>query len=172
MLDFAVLGLLMERPRHGYELRRALGELGFWRVSFGSLYPALRRLEKRGAIQTTRTSARRRTYEVTTEGRRVFDSLIQSNPDAAETDRGFQIRLAFLGHLPPQRRIQIMDNRRRELSTQLKTAREILITARSTDKNEDRYRIALMEHSMHSTEADVAWLDGLVAVERSASASR
>jgi hypothetical protein len=50
MLDFAILGLLMEGPRHGYELKHALGELGFWKVSFGSLYPALRRLEKRGAI--------------------------------------------------------------------------------------------------------------------------
>jgi DNA-binding PadR family transcriptional regulator len=34
VLDFAVLGLLMGRARHGYELKRALGELGFWKVSF------------------------------------------------------------------------------------------------------------------------------------------
>ena len=27
MLDFAILGLLREQPRHGYELKRALGEL-------------------------------------------------------------------------------------------------------------------------------------------------
>lgn len=56
MLDFAILGLLMERPRHGYELRRALGELGFWKVSFGSLYPSLRRLQKREAIGATKAS--------------------------------------------------------------------------------------------------------------------
>lgn len=166
MLDFAILGLLMERPRHGYELRRALAELGFWKVSFGSLYPAIRRLEKREAIEATKMSGRRKAYQVTEGGQEVFDLLLRSDPDANETDRAFQVRLAFLRHLPPDRRIQVMDRRRRGLSTQLKTAREILVAARSATKNKDRYRIALMEHAMHSTEADVAWLDGLVAAER------
>ena len=166
MLDFAILGLLMERPRHGYELRRALGELGFWKVSFGSLYPSLRRLERRGAIEATKVSGRRKAYKITAEGREIFDTLLHSDAEATETERGFQVRLAFLGHLTSGQRIQVLDRRRRELLTQLKSAREILIEARSATKNEDRYRIALMEHAMQSTEADIAWLDGLIATER------
>jgi len=53
MLELAVLGLLKEQPLHGYELKKRLGEtLGFlWGVSYGSLYPALRRLESAGAIE-------------------------------------------------------------------------------------------------------------------------
>jgi DNA-binding PadR family transcriptional regulator len=53
MLELAVLGLLQEQPLHGYELKKRLGEtLGFlWGVSYGSLYPALRRLESDGAIE-------------------------------------------------------------------------------------------------------------------------
>lgn len=53
MLELAVLGLLKEQPLHGYELKKRLGEtLGFlWGVSYGSLYPALRRLETSGAIE-------------------------------------------------------------------------------------------------------------------------
>ena len=52
MLELAVLGLLTDQPLHGYELKKRLGEtLGFlWGVSYGSLYPALRRLERSGAI--------------------------------------------------------------------------------------------------------------------------
>jgi DNA-binding PadR family transcriptional regulator len=54
VLELAVLGLLKEQPLHGYELKKRLGEtLGFlWGVSYGSLYPALRRLEKSGAIES------------------------------------------------------------------------------------------------------------------------
>ena len=54
MLELAVLGLLKEQPLHGYELKKRLGEtLGFlWGVSYGSLYPALRRLENQGAIES------------------------------------------------------------------------------------------------------------------------
>jgi DNA-binding PadR family transcriptional regulator len=54
VLELAVLGLLKEQPLHGYELKKRLGDtLGFlWGVSYGSLYPALRRLEKQGAIES------------------------------------------------------------------------------------------------------------------------
>ena len=52
MLELAILGLLDERPMHGYELRKRLSEmLGTVRtVSFGSLYPTLRRLQQQGDI--------------------------------------------------------------------------------------------------------------------------
>lgn len=59
MLELAVLGLLKEQPLHGYELKKRLGDtLGvLWGVSYGSLYPALRRLEKAGAIQSVSGAA-------------------------------------------------------------------------------------------------------------------
>ena len=47
MLELAILGLLLESPMHGYELRKRLtGLLGAFRAfSYGSLYPALRRMQ-------------------------------------------------------------------------------------------------------------------------------
>src|SRR6267154_5372008 len=58
MLELAVLGLLAEQPRHGYDLKKRLSEtLGpLWGISFGSLYPALRRLERSGAIEETESA--------------------------------------------------------------------------------------------------------------------
>ena len=53
MLELAILGLLKEQELHGYELKKRLGEaLGpLSSVSFGSLYPALNRLEAAGAVK-------------------------------------------------------------------------------------------------------------------------
>jgi len=53
MLELAILGLLKEQELHGYELKKRLAEtLGLTSgVSFGSLYPALGRLEKAGAVK-------------------------------------------------------------------------------------------------------------------------
>ena len=53
VLELAILGLLKEQPLHGYELKKRLGEtLGsLWGISYGSLYPALRRLEHDGSIE-------------------------------------------------------------------------------------------------------------------------
>src|SRR5262249_38994742 len=72
MLEIAVLGLLQEQPLHGYELKKRLGEtLGFlWGVSYGSLYPALRRLERDGAI------------EIVTEPAALLNRLERSRPSA------------------------------------------------------------------------------------------
>ncbi len=55
MLDLAILGLLEEGDLHGYEIRRRLREhLGLIaNVSFGSIYPALTRLERSGAVVAT-----------------------------------------------------------------------------------------------------------------------
>jgi DNA-binding PadR family transcriptional regulator len=53
MFDLAILGLLEENDLHGYELRKRLADLLGVRiaVSFGSLYPALSRLERAGHVK-------------------------------------------------------------------------------------------------------------------------
>jgi len=53
MLELAILGVLKEQQLHGYELKKRLTDaLGaFSSVSFGSLYPALARLEAAGAVR-------------------------------------------------------------------------------------------------------------------------
>jgi len=52
MLELAILGLLEEGDLHGYELRKRLGSMlgALSSVSFGSLYPALARLEQAGSV--------------------------------------------------------------------------------------------------------------------------
>lgn len=61
MLDLAVLGLLADADRHGYDLRKQLTELLGARgaMSFGSLYPALARLERAGLVKAVTASVAR-----------------------------------------------------------------------------------------------------------------
>ena len=74
----AVLLLLRERAAHGYELLDALPALtGERRVDMGNLYRVLRALEE-DALVTSRWEAgepgpAKRTYELTTAGRRLLD---------------------------------------------------------------------------------------------------
>ena len=77
-LELAVLGLLHESPMHGYELRKQVnGVLGWGRLlSYGSLYPALKKMLKAGWIaehvtapEPGATSRRHRiVYELTPAG--------------------------------------------------------------------------------------------------------
>lgn len=71
ILKFALLKLLAEMPRHGYELIRAFREKG-WGAGAGSVYPILSSLEAAGLI-VGRDEGDRRTYEISDEGRRVLE---------------------------------------------------------------------------------------------------
>jgi PadR family transcriptional regulator PadR len=78
-LDPLILAVLAAGPLHGYavieELKvRSGGELD---LPEGTVYPALHRLERRGFLGSAWTTAegrRRRTYRLTTKGRRELES--------------------------------------------------------------------------------------------------
>ncbi len=72
-LEMAVLGLLHESPLHGYELRKRLNLLLGWSrlLSYGSLYPALKKMLRAGWItdEVVPTAAVRRTSGSPTRSR-------------------------------------------------------------------------------------------------------
>jgi DNA-binding PadR family transcriptional regulator len=71
----ALLRLLAEEPRNGYQLIQAIEERseGFWRPSPGSVYPTLAQLEDEGLIRSVETDGTRR-FEVTDAGREHLHS--------------------------------------------------------------------------------------------------
>lgn len=68
-IKFALLALLAEQPRHGYELIKALEErsAGFYRPSPGSVYPTLQLLEDEGHV-TSAVVETKRVYTITEAG--------------------------------------------------------------------------------------------------------
>jgi DNA-binding PadR family transcriptional regulator len=112
MLELAILGLLKEYPLHGYELKKRLSDtLGHvWGVSYGSLYPALARLERMGAIEVVdpptaapvaipatgsiageaaaarlrlplrRSGRTRKAYRIASTGQTLFSELLRADP--------------------------------------------------------------------------------------------
>jgi DNA-binding PadR family transcriptional regulator len=66
----ALLRLLAEEPRNGYQLMQAIEERseGLWRPSPGSVYPTLAQLEDEGLISSVEAEGARR-FEITDAGR-------------------------------------------------------------------------------------------------------
>lgn len=71
----ALLRLLGEQPRNGYQLMQAIEERseGLWRPSPGSVYPTLAQLEDEGLIRSTEADGAR-LFEITDAGREHLDS--------------------------------------------------------------------------------------------------
>jgi DNA-binding PadR family transcriptional regulator len=168
VLELAVLGLLKETPMSGYELKKQLTvKLGaFWRVSYGSLYPCLKRLATDGALEVEVapfTSRKKHVYRLTERGNRLFHQLLESaDMHDLEQDR-FSLRLAFFRYLRPDIRLDQLERRRGYLQERLADLRTSL---RATRERMDAYTIELMDHGLDEREREIAWLDRLIARER------
>jgi DNA-binding PadR family transcriptional regulator len=191
MLEIAVLGLLKEQPLHGYELKKRLSEtLGFlWGVSYGSLYPALRRLEREGAIEVVAepiaapdraTSSLRgdlaaasgvpvgrrssppcaQAYRITPAGVARFEELLLADDPHADEDKAFALKLAFCSELPAPARIELLERRHVVLLTRLNQSR------RATATRNDRYSRSIVEHRVRSIQRDLEWVEELLEAER------
>ena len=98
--EFALLGFLLEKPCHGYDLhQRFQTELGqVWRASQSQVYATLKRLEKRGDISSQLRSQKklpaRQILKITPAGKARFEKWLN------ETSRNSRaIRLEFLTRL-------------------------------------------------------------------------
>lgn len=185
MLDLAVLGLLKEGDLHGYELNKRLKSLvGGYSTSFGALYPALARLERRGWVSSTavapdliadeqtsggqarrsrkrstksKSGRTRKVYHITEAGESYLLELLQED---ANNERRFRLQLAFCRFLPPDRRLALFELRRAHLVSLQAMAR------RDPVQTTDPYVRSLFERDQERLEHDLVWLDRLIADER------
>ena len=174
-LDVAVLGLLKDRPMHGYELRKQLGaRFGpLWQVSWGSLYPALRRLARQGAIRSHTeqrgdvpsagrgTGRRKNVYSLTPLGEELFARLLEEATPAVDEEH-FTLKLAFFRYLNRETRLSLLERRRAYLQEKLAQFRTNLRTYR---ERMDAYALTLQNHDMRVTENDIEWIDELITNE-------
>src|SRR5918996_1750756 len=169
VLELPVLGLLKEREMHGYELRKQLGAMlgPFWQVSWGSLYPTLRRLAKAGAVEkvtepTTRKRAktrkstlgagrRKNVYRITSLGEELFSEMLQETAAAVDEEH-FTLKLAFFRYLDPDARLALLERRRAYLQDKLAQFKANL---RDYKERVDSYTLSLQNHSISATESDI-----------------
>ncbi len=170
---------------HGYELRKQLGAMlgPLWQVSWGSLYPTLRRLAKEGAVEkvveaaprrrSTRTRGatatptlsagrRKNVYRVTAHGEALFTTLLEETGASVDAEH-FTLKLAFFRYMQPEARLALLERRRAYLQEKLAQFKANLRDYRG---RMDRYALSLQNHDMRATESDIAWIDELITSER------
>jgi DNA-binding PadR family transcriptional regulator len=198
MFDLAILGLLEETDMHGYELRKRLGDLpgiGL-AVSFGSLYPALGRLEKAGHVKAVSTRPRRAAPNAPMSGSLVGElaAFRDQLRDRAErrADRGTRGKKVYgITDAGRQRLHELLvdpdvaDDRRFALRVafcrNLNSAERLDLFERrraelvrrrerrgspARSTRVDTYLRSLVERDTTALTADLAWLDRLIAEER------
>jgi len=155
---------------HGYELRKRLNlMLGWGRVlSYGSLYPTLKKMLRGALIEestaSTPTSRRPKiVYQVTEAGTREFERLMSEVGPTAWEDDNFDIRFAFFSSTDMEIRLRVLEGRRTRLQERLdRVQRELAMTQQEVD----RYAGELQRHGVESVQREVNWLSDLIRAER------
>lgn len=193
MIDLALLGLLSESNLHGYELKKRLREImgPLSSVSFGSLYPALARLERDGlvvAVEVADSPGSSATIPMTgslsgeaaafragpfrsvrgSRNKKVYAispagrlRLAELIADPSSDERSFNLKLAFCRWIEPEVRLSLLERRRMTLLECLNEGRKSI----TAGERADRYVKSLIEHHTESTERDIAWIDRLISEE-------
>jgi PadR family transcriptional regulator, regulatory protein AphA len=116
-VTWAVLGLLEQRPRSGYDVKRAVDRTirHFWAASYGQIYPELRRLEEAGWIEGSdgsRGARSRRVYSITDQGRSALLDWLRGSETRIELRDESLLRLFFADLLPADQALELLEVRR------------------------------------------------------------
>jgi DNA-binding PadR family transcriptional regulator len=136
-------------------------------VSYGSLYPALKRFQRQGAIEMVfpkeDVGRRKNVYRITPAGEELFAELLERAGQEDTEDSGFSVRFAFFKYLKPETRIRLLERRRAFLEGRGSSLKDAL---RSYKERIDSYTVSLMKHKLDATETDIRWLDDLIKSEQ------
>ena len=160
----AILGLLAQHPRHGYELRAAfsavIGGDDNWDVKPAQIYSTLNRLEEAGLVQQQPAeqngSPDKRVYDLTDAGRQTLREwfALGITPEHQRDEFFVKLMTALVsGAADPGRIIQIQRSLLYQKLHAATTLRE------SYNPRAEIAQILLLDKSIMHIEADLRWLD-------------
>jgi DNA-binding PadR family transcriptional regulator len=160
----ALLGLLLQSPRHGYELRSAfeavVGGEANWDVKPAQVYMTLARLEEAGLVTVKATGKgagpEKRIYSVTRAGREGFRSWL-ALPVKSEHQRDeFFLKLMLTLATGEEEPRKVIYTQRNSLYQQL---HELTVQRDSSNPQTDLAHILLLDQAIMHVEADLRWLE-------------
>lgn len=104
MTEYIILGMLLGNSLSGYDLKKCIdsGVGVFVKTSYGSLYPALKKLVARGDIALTEESGGRgkKTYTICDQGREAFMAWLVEPANATHGVNSHLVRVYFFDRIP------------------------------------------------------------------------
>lgn len=165
--QFAILGLLAEKARSGYDIKKEVEERlsHFWSESFGHIYPMLHRLHERGLVDLAveRQEARpdRKIYSITDEGRAALQAWF-AEPAPLQRPRNELLLRIFLGrYARPDHLIRDVRDQRERFEDSLSQLRAVQTRLENEARHHpDRiYWDLTLDYGLKALQALVEWAE-------------
>jgi DNA-binding PadR family transcriptional regulator len=162
-LKYGVLGLLIEQPLHGYEVKNRFEAMlgGTWDVNIGQIYTTLQRLERDGLVRPVgrRGERGKQSYELSPEGRKALLRWLaepDSGPQSLHED--IYVKLLLATRIANGDLTQLLARQKRAYLQRLRDLNRLEERAR----HDGRLDLArLLRGALLHTEADLKWMDEL-----------
>jgi PadR family transcriptional regulator AphA len=162
-LKYALLGLLAEHPKYGYEIKQEFeGALGnVWSVSYGQLYPTLRRLsEMQWVTKETapgKKAAEKNIYSITSKGKKKLDEwLLRPLRSSYKVKDEFTLKFMFFDKLPKDKVLEYLKLQQKKTIMQKENFQRTLVSI----KDELSFFLqAIIRKGIIHLEAENQWLE-------------
>jgi DNA-binding PadR family transcriptional regulator len=166
--DLLLLGLLLDRPMHGYELYQQIQAEGidaWFNISPAGVYYSLRKLRDQGMVAESRQSrggsARKSVYRLTEKGRSGFFAVMEAQLGSrAETYLDYDLAIYLLNRLPWQRAIPQLEQHRAFLAEQVEQVQMSMVAER--DNGSSPLKLAILDHKHRFLEMEQIWLADVI----------
>lgn len=164
--ELAILSLVVEQPRYGYEIDQVIEERGMrdWtEIGFSSIYYLLKKLEREGLVESRLQEAKqgpaRRVYRATPAGEsELHDGILDALSVPRRRYPHLQLGLANLPAISHTEALAALQEYRDALASRLAFVQE-----RWTNQDPLPYFVeAMFEHSVALLRAEIAWVEGFV----------
>ncbi len=161
----AILGALMERPMHGYELKQYFETFGgaFWMINFGSIYPTLNKMRNEGMVigkKEPSSTVDRIVHTITPQGREEFKNILKRRLGREPTVRDeFTLHLFFLDHLEKKVLIKFLMEKKmgnEALLEDLKKRKDLLKGVMP------KFRFETVQRGIMHITTEIAWLNKIL----------
>ena len=162
--ELAILSLVTEKPRHGYEIEQVIEERGMreWTtIGFSSIYYILNKLEKAKLIEATirdheGTGPARKVYRATTQGRKkTQEGVLEALSNPAKRISPLQIGLANLPGVDREAAVSALE----AYGQALKVRIDELNQKQNSLGSLPLYVSAMFSHSLTLLEAERRWIE-------------
>lgn len=163
-IKHALLSLLEQEPKYGYQLRAEFEERtgGTWPLNVGQVYTTLSRLERDGLVEPMGApdDEGRIAYRLTTRGREEIAGwwLTPVSRDSSPRDE-LVIKLALAVTAPGVDVHRVVQTQRTATLKHLRDLTRLKVRAGDEGGERDIAWLLVLEHLAFSAEAEVRWLD-------------
>lgn len=169
MIELVTLGMLMEGKMSGYDIKKLTEQsVGiFYKMSYGSLYPALKRLVQSGFVteEETNDSKNKKIYSITDEGRSHFMQWLRE--PLQSNKREYLIKIFFYDYLDEAVKKQNLIAYQQSIAQHIAQMEVVQsIVSKELEQLEDKeqyyYRVSVMHYGVNFFKMENEWLKKII----------